>query len=228
MPIVETKFSFLLLQQPTPNHVQPIGYETPEPNTQRFFLHQNNTTVRMHTVTPVASVCNGVFCDRQGKTISGTSCGCYHTGKRGKTLNFVISYELEFKHVADARSERVPDVKSWATTKLFFLSLPLAGASAFGLLENHTRTIRVAATSICAFVNEHGGWTIMGWSKQGLQVDASAVANSDSVVTSQSKVVHIVSVQPTTAKPADFAHLQCNAVALFQTGMLVNPVAPVP
>jgi len=37
-----------------------------------------------------------------------------------------------------------------------------------------------------------------------------------------------VSVQPTTAKPADFAHLQCNAVELFQTGLLANPIAPVP
>ena len=62
----------------------------------------------------------------------------------------------------------------------------------------------------------------MGWAKQGIQVDASGVANTDSIVLSQTKAVHIVSVQPTTAKPADFAHLQCNAVALFQTGLLAN------
>jgi hypothetical protein len=228
VPIVESKFSFILLQPPATNFVQPIVYEIPEPNTQRFFLQQNNTTICMHTVSPITSVCNGVLCDRQGNTIAGTACGCYYTGRRGKTLNFVISYELEFKHFAGGKTERVPDTKSWATTKLFFSSLPLADASAFALLETHVRAIRVAATSICAFVNDHGGWTVMGWSKQGVQVDASGVANSESMVTSQTKVVHIVSVQPTTAKPADFAHLQCNAVELFQTGLLANPIAPVP
>ena len=221
MPIVETKFSFILLQFPAPAFVQEIVYQIPEIGSQRAFLLQHNSTVMIHTATPIPSMCNGIFCDRQGKNVVANACGCYHTS-RFVGIAFVVSYDLEFCHHPAARPERVSRAASWETTKLLFRTLPEGQATPFALLEQHARSIRQVARQICEFVNNNGGWTIIGWSRQGTQVDASSLNNTDSTVMSQSKGIHIVTLKPTTAQTADFQHLQFDAALAFQQGILAN------
>lgn len=64
-----------------------LGYDippsSPSEGKQQFFFVKNKK-VSVHGFTPVRSVCNSSFCDRQ-KTINsmeGEGCGCYHSDSR--------------------------------------------------------------------------------------------------------------------------------------------------
>ncbi len=144
--------------------------------------------------------CVSITCDRQH-----INCrGC-----RGRDLtnqNYVVSLNVEILNqpAYDAESGRAKftNVRSFHLTKQFlnvknFRSIDTAA------LASHQGQLRDQIEVIQDYVNNHGGWTVVGWHRRGVTTN-----NADgSVDISSLTEGHLVRIEPTVSTFAMEAHL---------------------
>ena len=146
-------------------------------HTYYFILeHQQLTLSRMKSTT---NSCTGYQCDRHwGKD----GCVCATT-----TQGSPLVYQFDFVFDVDKRQfgcgVHVASINSFRTTGIFFQNIVrYAQATTGELEEKYLQKRRFQVRQIIAFINEHGGFKIIGWCKRGLLAidgEAEKVENKD-------------------------------------------------
>jgi len=143
--------------------------------------------------------CRGTLCDRQNMAPGPSrsfSCGCLHVGKEmGIVLESRVKFEVPVTF-DESGSVGINNVRSWRLTRLF-ISVPTAPE----IVEvEHNRlklmALRRAVGLMTGFVNRNGGWTMVGWQRQGSVVDHSSEDQTDQVANQEQKL-HLSYLYPT-------------------------------
>lgn len=167
----------------------------PEAGKQRYF-YLKNVSVQLTKVEAIKGSCTGTLCDRQGRIMQTGGCGCLYYNR---TCSVVLDMTVTFTATDTNGYEHqysVPHFRSWRTSKIFIH--PMALTADTSVYVTHTREIRDVAANIKNIVNEHEGWTIVGWYRKGEVVDASAdPGNTDNEITSDNHPIHISFLFPT-------------------------------
>lgn len=192
MPIIESLHPYYPLRE-IPDIVPEIGFGNPQLKTSHYFILKNcNLTIESATI--VNTNCTGQLCDRRDVNITTNNCGCYHN-LRNASQNHVMLMDITVFHAAAGDEFRIRDWSSLMFTQLFFEhDLPADTPT-----DNwdFTASIRQKLSQLLLHVNDHAGWTVVGWHRQGLVTDASETAAEDNQVLSDKISVHVVKLAPT-------------------------------
>lgn len=194
---VNTIRPWIMIKRPT------LGYDippTPPREGKQEFFFLRNQKVGIHGFTPVQSVCNGSFCDRQKSisTMEGEGCGCYAVDSR--ISGFVLAVHVKIV-LPSLRTQMIRGFRSWRFTNLLFSSTPPSSGQSLEKLEAKIDDIREKGGEIVNYVNDNGGWDVVGWYKRGVQTDGSASASNnppdvDQLVASDKLKVNITYLYP--------------------------------
>lgn len=115
--------------------------------------------------------CTGVQCDRQ-KQRGG--CTCLQTNS---THNLVYSMDVILPVPAKLETDQLQVVqgfRSLRTTRIWFLDLDDYAARIEADQDNENRyDHRTKINNMVTYINDHHGWTILGWYKLGELTDAA-------------------------------------------------------
>ena len=177
----------------------PINYRLEENITRSFVF--NDAAVELKAVFPEESKCSGVFCDRQNcvaNNKSSKACGCYSNQNRLSSL--VLCYDLLLRYGTDRGKEmNIENFTSLKFSKLFLdHDLPLSLTC--NRLDNTEESFNLedSIDSVLQYINETGGFTVVGWYKRGEIVDVSKDSkNQEDRVLASEITYHAVAFKPT-------------------------------
>ena len=144
--------------------------------------------------------CTNITCDRQN-----TSCkGC--RGKDVTAQNYVVKLHVQVHD--QHKYEPISGVATFLGYRSFHLTKQLVDVGAFASVDvaamaEHTAPLRRACSRIAHYINNNGGWTLIGWHRRGVYTP-----NADgSVDISSYTQGHIVRLEPTCQTPLVLNHL---------------------
>lgn len=167
--------------------------------TNYFILTNKSIVLHGIMVCPVQT-CLGVQCDRQkGKA----GCSCLHSTNHNSSV-----YEMDVEFPVPTtiiQSNKTPNTttscgfRSLSTTKLFFQNYDNYCTHHTALDQERNRiSLRKRFKNIVDFINENGGWTIVGWFMMGSVVEAAAVSNEK--IQNYEITIHLSYVYPSNAE----------------------------
>ena len=208
-----------------PDTESKMEYPTKAGETNYFTLKNNNITIQRPTLVNEQS-CTGTQCDCQKHK---SECSCLHgTSSTSFVYSFDVSFKVPFNINMDTGKETVYHFTSLRTTKLFFANFEEHSKSV--TVEEQKRnqlTYRNKIKAIVTYINNSGGWTVVGWFKLGETVDAAS--DSREKVENYAITMHISYLMPTNKEEvmnsAAFKTLQISSTT-FPTA---NPsiIAPI-
>ena len=235
IPLLKTNHNAIILKNPSKIGSIPINNEI-ELNESHAFAY-NNTEVKIHYTSPLKTSCSGKFCDHQRVNDWNNSkgCGCYNMNTNSSSL--VLQHNITVTTILQGKLE-MSDFSSLKFSKLY-LSADIPGSCKLYSLQLTTAVYDLyAAMENCVnFINDNGGFTIIGWYKRGAIADkglivpktnmngATTNANNqhlkygnkddDKVQVESSQLsYHIVSIQPSNS---DFFDIQSEKYQLLQS-----------
>jgi hypothetical protein len=111
-----------------------------------------------------AVTCVSVTCDRQNSTCQG--CHGIADSKRNFVLQTIV--EVLDQPQYDAKTSMACFVfRSFHLTKLLIDIVPFSGMD-YQEMTHHTSIMRGAIAEFADYVNQHGGWTVIGWHRRGV------------------------------------------------------------
>jgi len=137
--------------------------------------------------------CTGIACDRQNKFCKG----CF--GKSPCLHTIVLEYTVELmdqKEYNPTGTALFPCTRSYKFSKLFFKNIDSVAALPEDTIRSCLRQFRKKIDSMVNYINTHGGWTCVGWHRQGQIHDQS----SDEMLESSKTDGHIVRLEPSNPK----------------------------
>ena len=200
VPLLESKGSLVLYHQPNRYHSIRLDHGLPQNVTRAFVL--NNTQIIIQSSHAIASRCSGLFCDRQRvQEISRTrrGCGCYSMQTR--LSNIAMTHTIDVKTEYGENLFQMEDFSSLQFTRLFLapngMFPPTTRINSF----EHIRTmseIEDSFDNVVDFINENGGFTIIGWYKRGEINDQGGNQNENEERVEAGEIgFHIVYIRPT-------------------------------
>lgn len=198
-----------------------IGFQRAEMGNTRYFA-AHEVRVRLNNVSVMDSQtvsCNGRLCDRQlprSQMARGkVACGCLYTQKmpgwvlEGRlmidTSASFATYAEEFNVTGDIAVLDGPlgnheigrvfikNYRSWRISMLCIEDFEILDPSRVQQLVLHG-----CVSDLFSYVNEHGGWTIVGWHRPGSVQDASSGDHIDTVG-SETQKLHVALLYPTNS-----------------------------
>lgn len=159
--------------------------------TSYFVLTEQRITLTSVMLSPYQS-CLGVQCDRQK---SKDGCSCVHASNHsGHIYDCCVTFDVN-PAMDPSRRITVSNFQSYKFTKLFFENFEdFVQSNSWPEIDDSQNLIRRKWTSMVNYVNEHGGWTLVGWSMLGDHYDA---ANGQDKVQAAETKIHLSSLQPT-------------------------------
>jgi Tfp pilus assembly major pilin PilA len=154
----------------------------------------NNKTIRFQRISLARDVsCSGVQCDRQ-KPKGG--CTCMH---QSSSNSLVYSCDVIFEVPARVSKEEEFSTfhfRSLRTTSLFFKDYEThANTISVDDQTSHEKDYRNAINKQVEYINNKGGWTIVGWFMLGSTTDASS--NGQEKVINEDITLHLSYLYPT-------------------------------
>ena len=213
MPVLSSDVQILPLQQTFVRELPLINITYPTESQETCFFLQRKCQVNPVNVKLAGKGdifkpnCGGVFCDRMHITERDTEkCGCFCVAASASRSSVVLQCNV----YAEAPKEKFVVMKhrSYRTTVLFFHDI--------GLFEQSSETKRLqmrfdleqTVQQACAYINEHGGFTIMGTLSRGQIHDES---NQAADIAAVRVVWAICYLQPTNLnilKTEEYMNLQ--------------------
>jgi hypothetical protein len=192
------------LHSSSAKYVPSVPLRFPPPGETEYFCLHNCTTLDIILVGIFPSCCAGELCDRQqnpddvdGKTFR---CGCIHVDNRsnGTVFKMIVSIPCSTGVHRDGTIDST-DFLSFKTSLLFvskdtLKNFPYSLKDDLGV--NNIKIVSAHVDKVCAYVNNHGGWTIIGWTRTGLVHDESNPKDNEQIG-SDSVSPHVVYLQPT-------------------------------
>ena len=165
-------------------------------NTTRAFV-LNNMEVEMSSMDVYNTKCSGLFCDRQRAVEirrGNRACGCYSMQTR--IGNIVLVHHVTVSKGNDVMLN-MDDFSSLQFSHLY-MKTGFTSSMRFNLLDYTPSyfSLQKAADDVVKYINDNGGFTIIGWYKRG---EINDVSNDDSQNDVESSDIgyHIVSIFPT-------------------------------
>ena len=190
----------------------------------------NETRVEVYTTTPISTSCRGKLCDKQRvpewNTDKNKGCGCY-----GMHANASAMALLHAIHILNPRTEDTYDTNEFSSTNFTsnYTTGPIPPSATSTVLDkaHHEQGIRLidCMNNCMNYINNNGGFTVVGWYKRGLIDDKSLITLSknkveDEQVQSGEISYHIVSIMPTNSNFKN--RLSAQSVALAALKFDVN------
>jgi hypothetical protein len=169
-----------------------------QPKEQLFFVEHGVSIelARFRLVTDNVS-CSGKFCDRSKVLDKAVACGCLNTSLQVKAC--VAEYTITYPVPATINPRKWIEIntcRSLRTTQLFFHNLDqFISDNRPEDISHRFDEIRQKVSSMVTYVNNHGGWTVVGWFRKGEVDDAS---NAGQKMESLDTVLHLSYVMPTS------------------------------
>ena len=207
MYIVSSRDAFIPLKTPAlPNKEMTQSQE----GVSRFFiLHGQHIEVRAPTLVPTQ--CTGTTCDR--RRINETNCGCYHKD-RNSGRSHVLQMDINIK----GTDSKLGDWSSLRFTKLLMAG-EIPAETDVGdklIVRNYRRKI----SALIEYVNNHGGFTVVGWHRLGVTTDASKTTEGvDNTVAAERPTLHFELVTPSNDITLAYIESSTNAMR-FDTALL--------
>jgi hypothetical protein len=197
MPVVSSAQPLLPFEDTFIKYFPPIKIANSDiPAKDYFFVYHGIVNLRLinvrliHKGDPVKPSCCGYFCDRQGLFNINGACGCFDY-EIIKHSGIVLMYNVDFSiDGTDGKPKTVlvNDTRSLRTSRLFGEGIEQVAGESKDVRTTEERIIKRHVKSCVNYINNHGGFTIMGYITTGNIVD-----NSDEVGSSK-----IQSIEPTT------------------------------
>jgi hypothetical protein len=89
--------------------------------------------------------------------------------------------------------------RSWRTTGLFLKPSSHTVDLVVFLQSNHMRSLRERVARIVDFINQNGGWTLIGWYRRGEVHDASGGVEQGEQIAGVNQPIHLSYVYPSEA-----------------------------
>ena len=156
----------------------------------------NNVQVRVNSTSVQTTKCSGLFCDRQRAVEierGDRACGCY--SMQSRIGNIVIVHNIS------VIKDGIPDLCVEDFSSLNFSSLYLKDALPvsvkFNSLDYTPQYLRLhgCIDDVVQYVNENGGFTVVGWYKRGEINDISREDNENQVESSDIQI-HLIAMYP--------------------------------
>ena len=183
--------------------------------TNYFVLTSKTISLRRVTLAKDAS-CSGIQCDRQK---AKGECACLHaTSSNILVYSFDVIFPVPNRIEVDG-STAVHNFRSLRTTELFFCDFEQHASTITPEDElNRTSLYRDKIKKMVTYINDNGGWTIVGWFMLGSTQDS---ANSQDKVQNSVITLHLSCLLPTAdlSKDDDF-----NKLKIGHPGDSVSPV----
>ena len=208
IPVLKSGSPAVVMIPPSTYVPVPLYQGIQADETKAFVFNKAKITVL--NATPFSTVCGGLFCDKQKcEDISnlGAKCGCYNMkSMRG---NMTFGHNIKVK---------VPDLsfvhKNFSSAKFtkLYVNGDLSSAVKVDEFQGSDAMIILSnrASETVKYINEHGGWTVIGWYRHGTITDRVLMGSLDSNTPNESATTsgnisyHIVRMFPT--KPENAIH----------------------
>ena len=200
MPVLEFKHHFFPLMDSFIDHLSPIPVSKPDVGKETNFFLLKNAQMLFHNVLLIGKgdtyppCCNGKFCDRTLRLKSNKeACGCF--SMNSSTSSIVI--EADIQHVCEddtSKSFIVFNHRSLRTTQLFIENYTILYTNSSEMRASYAARFEDAVESCCDYINNNGGFTVMGTCSRG---EISDISNVHEKIAS-TRVTHgITYIQPT-------------------------------
>jgi hypothetical protein len=170
----------------------------PDIGSTRFFCYHNQTNISLTHVKLDRSSCTGDLCDRQidPNLLTTFRCGCLQTDTKRviKILDMSVRVPCEQSFRAE-ESTTINNFRSLRTTRVFM------DEKAIGTIDTnnhvHVRALRKGLKDMITWVNQKGGWTIVGWIRRGQKADESDTSKDAENLASINTAPHLTYMMPT-------------------------------
>ena len=202
IPMLNSNTSAVVLRAPRSFLPIPTRGIIEANKTEAFVI--NRAQLDVFTTTPVSTTCRGKLCDKQRVSdwndIKNKGCGCYQTHANGSSMAIMHAVR-----VTNARTEQTYSDNQFSSTNFTNLymtgSIPPSASSTVLDNAHHEQGIRLidCMKGCVQYINNNGGFTVIGWYKRGLIDDKSLISlNNGENEQVQSGVIshHIVSSMP--------------------------------
>ena len=210
IPLVKTTGSLIVLVRPRQMPTVSINYEIHTDQSMAFCL--NNRTLHLNQTSVTVTTCNGLMCDKgninEWNNIKG--CGCVGMNPNITNLALVHSIWIEDQTNVIEGIRRKVTHSEFSSTKFSRSYLtgripPTVRKNTLNQTSDLFWQLEECITNVVEYVNENGGWTVVGWYKRGSMKDRSLieVANNnnaneeDTTVASGKLNMHIIELLPT-------------------------------
>ena len=188
IPLIRTPCSLIVLKRPASMDTVAVNYEIGTNKTLAFCL--NNRILHLNKTLTEATTCNGLMCDKScisewNNNIKG--CGCVGMSPNVSNLALVhsiwISSVAEMALTAHERIQRRISHTDFSSTKFSLSYLtnripPTVSKSSLSQANRLYWDLEECIEDVVDFVNDNGGWTVVGWYKRGSIKDRSLIESS--------------------------------------------------
>ena len=206
MPIVEGEFPYVPLCNETHASFDltlalpevPMVIPDQPGELKYFILHGQPVTMNRTKYIKTGVSCTGRTCDRSMIPSTSKHCGCLHQGF--DQCASVLQCTLVFDVPADVAAYCVGEVsrfRSQRFTELVVSDNKNMQKTSEDDLNEHYLQLHSAMQALGGCVNDHGGWTIVGWMRRGEIHDKSTLGGTAESLETK---LHVVRLSPTSAE----------------------------
>lgn len=203
MFIVETSQPFIPLRQDITQRIPRCPPIDPTVQETTFFMLENQqlkvqgqTLIGKGDIIPTS--CAGLFCDRMHRFKSqNEACGCFHRATTGNTSAIVLEMKID---VVPYDTRLHSDYhRSFRFTQLLMTNIEALSQSAKDDRDDYKLLCIDRVRNCIDYINNHGGFTLLGTITRGSQQDASgnAPGNQGNSIEAQNTKTHFCYIYPT-------------------------------
>jgi hypothetical protein len=172
-------------------------------------------------------MCAGSCCDQQRLSDSEMEkCGCFQTTHAAKvTLRCDVKLPTSEKYSSSGDSW-VMLFSSWNTAQLFVTDISWNYINPTDFSQR--QSLREKMKGIEAYINNKGGWTVVGWSRTGVVTDVSSSDDRDNLASANQKphISYLYPSDPEVVDSNEYKSLKFNYSPTAVAGLL--PMAGLP
>ena len=213
MPLLVTNHPVSLCEQPHTYIHAPIRTLV-KPNHSYAFCESGLSLQVGPDFTPIQTSCSGLFCNRQcinnWSNENQRGCGCYVMHHRRSNIAFQHGITLDGLQSENCRVISMPMLSSNKFSKLYLTSFlpPSVTLNQLDMMTEEFHMICTAIERCVEYINQNGGFTAIGWYKNGMINDRTMTedtrnnsnnnqANQENQVTSGEVNYCVVQLFPT-------------------------------
>ena len=195
IPILESRSGCIVFQPPS--RVIDIGIDnTISGQVTRAFV-MNHLEISVFSSSPYTTTCSGHLCDKQRSVEVSRdvrTCGCYHMQHR--VGNICINHDIGLSK----NNKSILVMQDFSSSRLtnLYLKNPFDCNVKWNMLDGTEMFFHLqdCIAKVVRFINDNGGFTVIGWYKKGNINDVST-EESDNKIESSEIGFHIVGITPT-------------------------------
>lgn len=175
IPMLETQFPVIVMRTPDQIQPVPVNFEIQGNNALSFV--QNGAIVSVKRTAPEETTCSGLFCDKQRiqEWMGQRGCGCYHMTHRRS--NIALDHSISI--LASSSTIKMENYSSTQFSKLYLTSnLPPSIKIRDLRMTEEYFSLLDCIGNVIEFINNNGGFTVVGWYKRGIINDRALVGNN--------------------------------------------------